>query len=54
MNGSQVQKARFSWLLLTQGKGELEFEDLVDVFQEISVVWNALTGEIVTPKRKYI
>lgn len=33
MNGTEIQKARFSWLLLTQGKGQLEFEDLVDVFQ---------------------
>jgi Ca2+-binding EF-hand superfamily protein len=54
MNGTETQKARFSWMLLTQGKGQLEFEDLVDVFQEISVVWNALTGEIIAPKKKYI
>ncbi len=23
LNGSEVQKARFSWMLLTRGKGEL-------------------------------
>ena len=33
INGSDIQKARFSWMLLTQGKGQLEFEDLVDFFQ---------------------
>lgn len=26
----------------------------MDLFQELSVLWNALTGEIVKPKRKYI
>ena len=25
-----------------------------ELFEEISIVWNALTGEIVQPKRKYI
>jgi hypothetical protein len=26
----------------------------LELFQEISVVWNALTGEIVTPRRRYM
>ena len=54
LRGSELEKARFGWMILTEGHGDMDFKDFVDLFQEISVVWNALTGEIVTPKRKYI
>lgn len=54
LKGSELEKSRFGWLILTEGRGDIEFSDFMELFQEISVVWNALTGEIVTPKRRYI
>lgn len=42
------------WKIISGGKNELELKDLVVLFEEISIVWNALTGEIVQPKKKYI
>ena len=54
LRGSELEKSRFGWLILTEGRGDIELGDFLELFQEISVVWNALTGEIVTPKRKYI
>ena len=32
----------------------MELKDFMELFQEISVVWNSLTGEIVLPKKKYV
>lgn len=54
LKGSELEKSRFGWLILTEGRGDIEFADFMELFQEISVVWNALTGEIVTPRRRYI
>ena len=54
VNGSAFEKARFGWMLLTGGKGDLNLEDFHEIFQEMSVVWSALTGEPIIPKRKYV
>ena len=54
LRGNDLEKSRFGWLILTEGRGDIELKDFMELFQEISVVWNALTGEIVTPKRRYI
>lgn len=54
LKGNDLEKARFGWLILTENKGDMDLKDFMELFQEISVVWNTLTGEIVTPKRKYV
>lgn len=41
-------------MILTENKGDIDFKDFMELFQEISVVWNALTGEVVVPKKKYV
>lgn len=54
LKGNQLEKARFGWMILTENKGDIDFKDFMELFQEISVVWNALTGEVVVPKKKYV
>lgn len=54
LKGNDLEKARFGWLILTENKGDMDLKDFMELFQEISVVWNALTGEVVVPKRKYV
>ncbi len=49
-----MEKARFSWMILAQEKGYLEFQDLKGIFKEIAIVWNSLTGESLSSKNKYL
>lgn len=54
LKGTDLEKARFGWLILTENKGDMDLKDFMELFQQISIVWNTLTGEIVMPKRKYV
>lgn len=54
IHGSEFERQLFGWKIFSGGRDELQLKDLSSLFEEISILWNALTGEIVQPKAKYI
>ena len=53
-NGTDFERANFGWKLITGNKSYMELKDLHQLFSEIALMWNAITGEVVTPRREYV
>lgn len=54
MHGSEFDRQLFGWKIFSGGRSEIMLKDLHTLFEEISMVWNILTGDIVQAKAKYI
>ena len=50
-NGDEFQRANFGWKLITGSRSYIELKDFHQLFYEIASMWNAITGEVISPKR---
>lgn len=54
LNGSGVEKALWSFKMLSHGKSILEMEDLEKMIFEMCYLWNSMTGSKSVPKKEFV
>ena len=54
MNGTNIEKARFSFKLLANKKNTISLNDIEGLVYEVSQLWNSMTGSRVLPNKEFV